>query len=68
MPATESRRSPEELARLAAEVYDRQVRPKLRPEDDGTILAIDISTGDYELDDYYAAVTRLRNRNPSAEV
>ena len=69
MPATEPRRNPEELARLGAEVFDRQVRPALRPEDDGKFVAIDIGTGDYELDeDDYAAVTRLRARCPSAEI
>jgi hypothetical protein len=69
MPATEPTRSPEEIARLGAEAFDRHVRPALRPEDDGKFIAIDIRTGDYELDeDDYAAVTRLRSRRPSAEV
>lgn len=69
MPAIERRRALEEVARLGAEVFDRQVRPALRPEDDGKFVAVDIETGEYELDeDDYAAVTRLRNRRPSAEV
>ena len=69
MSTTEPRRSPEELARLGAEVFDRHVRPVLRPEDDGKFVAIDVGTGDYELDDDdYAAVTRLRARRPEAEV
>ncbi len=69
MPAAEPRRSPEEIARLGADVFDRRVRPKLRQEDDGRFVALDIGTGDYELDeDDYAAVTRLRSRRPSAEV
>jgi hypothetical protein len=69
MPATDPRRSPEELARLGAEVFDRRVRPALRPEDDGKFVAIDVTTGDYEIDeDDYTAVTRLRARRPSAEV
>ncbi|HET6575233.1 MAG TPA: hypothetical protein VFG68_16625 [Fimbriiglobus sp.] len=69
MPAAEPRRSPDELARLGADVFDRQVRPLLRPEDNGKFVAIDISTGDYEVDeDDYAAVTQLRARRPSAEV
>src|SRR5947208_2023864 len=38
MPATEPRRSPEEIARLGAEVFDRQVRPAIRPEDDGQFV------------------------------
>lgn len=69
MPATERHRTPEELALLGSEVFDRQVRPALRPEDDGKFVAIDIGTGDHEIDeDDYAAVTRLRTRRPLAEV
>lgn len=69
MPATEPHRSPDEIARMAAEVFRRHVQPALRPEDDGKFVAIDIGTGAYELDeDDYAAVTRLRRRCPSAEV
>jgi hypothetical protein len=69
MAAPQPRLSPEELARLGAEILDRRVRPALRPEDDGKFVAIDVNTGDYEIDeDDYAAVTRLRARRPSAEV
>lgn len=59
----------EELARLGAEIFAARIRPVLRPEDDGKYVAIDVGTGDYELDpDDYAAVTRLRLRRPAAEV
>ena len=69
MPAAEPPRNLEELARLGAEVYDRHVRPALRPEDDGKFVAIDVGTGDFEIDeDDYAAVTRLRTRRPAAEI
>ena len=69
MPAPESPHTPDELARLGAEVFDRQVRPALRPEDDGKFVAIDVVTGDHEMDqDDYAAVTRLRARRPSADI
>jgi hypothetical protein len=69
MPATEPHRSPEQLARIGSEVFDRQVRPYLRPEDDGKFVAVDVLTGDYEVDeDDYAAVSRLRIRNPPAEI
>lgn len=69
MPTTESHRSPEEVARLGAEVFDRCLRPILRSGDDGKFFAIDVDSGDYELDsDDYSAVTRLRKRRPSAEV
>jgi hypothetical protein len=69
MPTAEPRRSLADLARVGGEVYDRQVRPLLRPEDGDKFVAVDIATGDYELDeDDYAAVTRLRARRPSAEI
>jgi len=69
MPTTPNRPSPEEVARLGEEVFDRRVRPALKDKDDGKFVAIDIATGDYELDeDDYAAVTRLRVRRPAAEV
>jgi len=69
MPATEPRRSLEEIARLGAEALERYVQPARRPEDDDKFVAIDIDTGEYELDeDDYAAVMRLRTRRPSAEI
>ena len=69
MPAPGPSRSPEELARLGAEVFDRRVRPSLRPEDDGKFVAVDVVSGEYEIDsDDYAAVTRLRARVPAADV
>jgi hypothetical protein len=69
MAAAEPRRSPDEVARIGVEIFDRQVRPILGPEDDGKFVAMDIGTGDYELDeDDYAAVMRLRARRPSSEV
>jgi hypothetical protein len=69
MPATDSSRTPEELARLGAEAFDRHVRPTLRPEDDGKFVAIDLVSGDHEIDaDDYAAVMRLRARRPSADL
>lgn len=69
MPATESRRALEELARLGTEVFDRRVRPLLRPEEDGKFVALDVLSGEYEIDaNDYAAVTRLRARMPAADV
>jgi hypothetical protein len=69
MTALNSRRTPEELARLGAEVFDHRVRPTLQPEDENKFVAIDVGTGDFELDDDdYTAVTRLRSRRPQAEI
>ena len=69
MATTQPRRTPEELASLGGNIFDRQVRPALRPEDDGKFVAIDVDTGDYEMDeDDYAAVARLRLRKPAADI
>lgn len=69
MSTTERPRNAEEACRLGEDVYHRRVQPALRPEDDGKFVAVDIETGDYELDDDdYTAVQRLHNRKPSAEI
>ena len=67
MPST--KHTLDELATLGRDIFDRQVRPTLRPEDDGKFVAVDVETGDYEIDaDDYAAVSRLRTRKPAADV
>ena len=67
MPTT--KRSLDELAGLGGAIFDRQVRPALRPEDDGKFVAIDVETGEYEIDDDdYTAVMRLRSRLPAADI
>jgi hypothetical protein len=64
-----TKRTPDELAARGKDIFDRQVRPALRPEDDGKFVAIDVDTGDYEMDaDDYRAVSRLRSRKPMADV
>jgi hypothetical protein len=50
-------------------VYDRQIQPRLRPEDNDKFIAIDIDTGEYELDDHdRTAINKLRGRIPSADI
>jgi hypothetical protein len=70
MPAIESsRKAPDELARLGSELFEHRVRPILQPEDEGKFVAIDVRSGDHEMDvDDYTAVTRLRRRRPDAEI
>ena len=69
MSTPASHRTAEELGRLGDVAFDRYVRPKVRPEDDGKFVAIDVDTGDHEIDtDDDAAVMRLRARRPSADV
>ena len=61
--------SPEEFSRRSTEIYDRDVRPALRPEDDGKFVAIDIDSGDYEIHPSdLEATERLRARQPQAQM
>jgi len=65
----EPRYSKEEFARRGDELYEREVLPRLRPEDAGEYALIDIETGDYEVDrDELAASDRLLARKPDAQV
>lgn len=69
MATNDSHRTLEQLAREATVILDRDVAPALRPEDDGKFIAIDVASGDYELDQHdYAAIARLRTRRPNADV
>ena len=69
MSIIEPHRTPEELARLGTEIFDQRVRQTLRPEDEGKFVAINVATGEYEVDaDDYAAVAALRARVPTADI
>ena len=62
------RYSEEELARRGDEIYDRDITPKLKPDEKG-IVAIDIETGEYEIvPDELSAANRLLARCPEAQV
>ena len=58
-----------EEARRGQEAFDQFVKPKLRPEDDGKFVAVDIQSGSYEIDaDDYQATGRLMARLPGARI
>jgi hypothetical protein len=58
---------PAEVDPLGPPAYDRYVRPHLRPEDEGKYVAVDVNSGDYEIDESdAAAVLRLSARRPFA--
>jgi hypothetical protein len=68
MPATPDAVLAEEQRR-AEEVYDRVVRPTLRPEDDGKFVVVAFEADDFEVDaDEYAAFRRLQARRPGARL
>jgi hypothetical protein len=62
------RHSPEVFAQRGQEIYDRDVRPTLTPEDHNKFVAIDIESGAYEIDpDGLTAIDRLYDRYPDAQ-
>lgn len=69
MPTSKCRRTLDELAALGQDIFEKRVRPSVRAEDDGKFVAIDVDSGDFEIDeDDYAAVARLRSRKPAADI
>jgi hypothetical protein len=50
-------------------IYDAQVRPLVEAENRGKVVAIDIDTADYEVDETtLAAADRLLARHPDAQL
>jgi hypothetical protein len=67
--ASTRRYSKEEFARRGDEIYETQVRPHLKAEDEGEFAAIDIESGEYEIDeDELEACDRLNARIPNAQI
>jgi hypothetical protein len=55
----------EEIARIAEEIYRRDIRPKVMPQHKGKFLVLDIKSGDYEIDaDDWKAEAVMRARRP----
>jgi hypothetical protein len=67
--APAKRRYPkEEIARRGGEIYERDIEPHLNAKDKGKFVAIDIETGEFEIDaDQAAASHRLRERIPQSQ-
>jgi hypothetical protein len=69
MASVKRRYSKEEFAHRGDTLYNSAVRPHLQPADDGRFVALDIDTGEYEMDDdELAACDRLRARLPRAQI
>ena len=68
MPAVTRRYSKEEFARRGDALYDKIIRPTFEPIHNGQFAAIDIDSGDFEIDrSELAALDRLRQRRPQAQ-
>jgi hypothetical protein len=69
MPSVKRRYDKEEFAKRGDALYESAVKPHLKPEDDGKIVALDIDTGEYELDqNELTAGDRLRARLPRSQI
>lgn len=69
MSSVKPKYAKEEFARRGEEIFDRQIAEKVCGEDPDRIVAIDIDSGDFEVDDEILdAVERLRKRKPEAQV
>ncbi len=59
----------EEIARRGDEIYERSVRGEVEGKYDGKVVAIDVDTGHYALDDAgWSAADAVRAKNPNAEI
>lgn len=69
MASSKRRYSKEDFAHRGDTIYENDVRPKLKDEDQGKFVAIDIDSKAYEIDaDELAACDRLRGRLPEAQI
>jgi hypothetical protein len=69
MSVSKPRYSKEEFARRGDEIYDRDISPHVKPDDEGKFVVIDIETGAYEIDrDELAASDRLLARRLDAQM
>jgi hypothetical protein len=67
--ATKRRYSKKEFARRGDALVENKVRPQLKANDEDKFVAIDIETGEYELDaNEMKAADRLRKRVPDPQI
>ena len=52
----------------AMTIYENDIAPKLSDDDRGRYIAIDVNSGEWEIDDTYDAMDNLRERIPDAEI
>ena len=63
------RYSKEEFAQRGDLIYQTQIRPQVEADNHGKIVAIDLETGDFEVDAReIAACNRLEARHPDAQI
>ena len=69
MATTKRRHSKEEFARRGDAIYESEIRPQLKADDEGKFAAIDIESGTHAIDaDELKACDKLRRRIPDAQI
>jgi hypothetical protein len=69
MAIKQPRYSKEEFAQRGDEIYESQIRSQVEADYHGKIVAIDLETGDFEIDaSEIAACDRLEARHPEAQI
>jgi hypothetical protein len=69
MSVRQPRYNKEEFARRGDEIYETQVRQQVEEGNQGKVVAIDIETGDFEVDrSEIAACDRLESRHLDAQI
>jgi len=69
MAPTKRRYSKEEIARRGDAIYQTDVLPRAAPEDQGKFAAIDVESGNFELDDdELSACEKLQARVPDSQI
>lgn len=69
MAVRQPRYSKEEFARRGDLIYETQVRQQVEAGNDGKIVAIDLETGNFEVDkSEIAACDRLEARHPDVQI
>ncbi len=69
MAVRQPRYSKEDLVKRGDLIYQTQIRPQVEAGNHGKIVAIDIETGDFEVDvREIAAFNKLEARHPEAQI
>ena len=69
MAVRHPRYSKEEFAQRGDAIYESQIRSQVEEGNRGKIIAIDLETGDFEIDSSeIAACERLEARHPDAQI
>ena len=57
-----------EVVERGLTIYERDIAPKLKVEDEGRFVAIDVNTGEWEIGDTESVTEVLRARIPDADI